>query len=215
MRNHERLCKENPNRQISPFVMYNKECTDHKRDIWNKGLNKENDERVAKQSKTLAERYEKGELISSQKGKPLTKEQKIHLSKVRKQYLKEHPDMVPYKINHHSKQSFPEKYFRDLFDTDRVLCKAISEYRVNLYSLDFAFPDIHLYIEIDGEQHYTDKRIIQHDKKRTSELEKLGWKVFRIRWSEYQKLSLEERYKIIKHIKALVAQLAEHLTSSE
>ena len=118
----------------------------------------------------------------------------------RKQYLLDNPEKVPYKLNHHSKQSYPEKYFREVFDNDDLLKTAISEYRVKLYSLDFAFPDIKFYIEIDGEQHYTDSRIVEHDKKRNLELEKLGWKSIRIRWSEYNKKSLDEKQEFIKYI---------------
>ena len=43
LRCHERLCKENPNRQESSWVKFN-----HKRGAWNKGLTKETDERVKK-----------------------------------------------------------------------------------------------------------------------------------------------------------------------
>lgn len=201
LRNHERLCKENPNRQISPFVKFNKECTDGKRNVWNKGLTKDTDSRVKQQSIILSNR------VSPFKGKHHSEESKQKLSMKRKQYLLDNPEKVPYKLNHHSKQSYPEKYFREVFDNDDLLKKAISEYRVKLYSLDFAFPDIKFYIEIDGEQHYTDSRIFEHDKKRNLELEEMGWKSIRIRWSEYNKKSLEEKQEIIKCIKAFVAQL--------
>lgn len=201
LRCHERLCKSNPNRQISSFVSYNKECTDGKRTIWNKGLTKDTDPRVKQQSIAMSNR------VSSFKGKHHSKESKQKLSMKLKQYLLDNPEKVPYKLNHHSKQSYPEKYFREFFDSDDLLKNAISEYRVKLYSLDFAFPDIKFYIEIDGEQHYTDPRIIEHDKKRNLELEKMGWKSIRIRWSEYNKKSLEEKQEIIKYIKTSVAQL--------
>lgn len=206
LRNHERLCKENPNRQISPFVNFNKECTDGKRNVWNKGLTSDTDSRVKQQSISLSNRYN-DDLVSSFKGKHHSEESKLKLSIARKKYLNEHPEKVPYKLNHHSKQSYPEKYFREVFDNDDLLKNAISEYRVKLYSLDFAFPDIKFYIEIDGEQHYTDSRIFEHDKKRNLELEEMGWKSIRIRWSEYSKKSLEEKQEIIKCIKASVAQL--------
>lgn len=201
LRNHERLCKLNPNRQISPFVNFNKECTDGKRNVWNKGLTKDTDSRVKQQSITLSNR------VSPFKGKHHSVESKQKLSMKMKQYLLDNPEKVPYKLNHHSKQSYPEKYFREVFDNDDLLKNAISEYRVKLYSLDFAFPDIKFYIEIDGEQHYTDSRIFEHDKKRNLELEEMGWKSIRIRWSEYNKKSLEEKQEIIKYIKESVAQL--------
>jgi very-short-patch-repair endonuclease len=73
-----------------------------------------------------------------------------------------------------------------------------------LYSLDFALPNIKFYIEIDGEQHYTDKRIVEHDKNRTDVLTNLGWSCYRIRWSEYQKLNFEEKQSIINKIKTII-----------
>lgn len=41
LRNHERLCKENPKRQESSWTKFNKE-----HEPWNKGLTKETDERI-------------------------------------------------------------------------------------------------------------------------------------------------------------------------
>ena len=52
LRNHERMCKQNPERQVSPFVKLNAE-----RGAWNKGLTAETDERVKKYGKTFSERY--------------------------------------------------------------------------------------------------------------------------------------------------------------
>ena len=59
LRNHERLCKNNPNRQESYIMKKNKQgnCT-----AWNKGLTKETDERVAKYAATYHNRIENGEI---------------------------------------------------------------------------------------------------------------------------------------------------------
>lgn len=53
LRNHERLCKLNPNRQQSSFCKYNKE-KDH---AWNKDLTKETSQSVAKGALSLKEWY--------------------------------------------------------------------------------------------------------------------------------------------------------------
>ena len=63
-----------------------------------------------------------------------------------------------------------------------------------------AFSDI----EIDGEQHYVDERIVESDKRRSRYLEDLGWTVFRIRWAEYQRMSLQEKQEVVDHIKKLI-----------
>lgn len=59
-------------------------------------------------------------------------------------------------------------------------------------------------LEIDGEQHYLDSKIAKSDLERTKYLESLGWTVIRIRWSNYQKLTLEEKKKLINDIKELM-----------
>jgi len=123
------------------------------------------------------------------KGRKLSDEHKKKLSENKKEYLIKNPDKVPYKLNHSSKISYPERYFLS------VLKGFDFQYKVpgTLYEIDFANPDKKIAIEIDGEQHYVDQRIIEHDIKRDQTLEDLGWKTIRIRWSHYKSLSLDER----------------------
>lgn len=52
LRNHERLCKSNPEHQVSSWIKFN-----HERGAWNKGLTKETDERVRRYGKTTSTRY--------------------------------------------------------------------------------------------------------------------------------------------------------------
>ena len=54
--------------------------------------------------------------------------------------------------------------------------------------------------------HYVDKRIAASDKDRDEFLKNLGWKVFRIRWANYQKLNLNEKRKIVEQIVELLDQ---------
>jgi very-short-patch-repair endonuclease/phage FluMu protein Com len=97
-------------------------------------------------------------------GRLHTEETKRKISEKRKQYLKNNPDKVPYKLNHSSKISYPEEYFLECFKK----YKNVSfQHRVNTYSLDFANVEEKLYLEVDGEQHYLDNRILKHDIKRT------------------------------------------------
>ena len=64
LRNHERLCKQNPRRQITHGG-------------WNKGLNKENNENIKKQSESLKLKYAEG-YTNPQKGKIGTFKGKHH-----------------------------------------------------------------------------------------------------------------------------------------
>lgn len=127
-------------------------------------------------------------------GRKLSEEHKKKISESRKKYLLIHPDKVPYKLNHKHKETAPEKYFKE------VLKGFISQYRPEgtLYEIDFANPGLKIGIEIDGEQHYVDDKIVEHDKIRTENLTKLGWKLIRIRWSYFQSLPFEQRQEIVK-----------------
>lgn len=121
---------------------------------------------------------------------------KEKISKIRKDFLIKNPDKIPYKLNHHSQEkSYPEKYFKKCFGN-----KFIEQYSVNLYSLDFADIEKRWDIEIDGNQHNSDQRIIKHDLKRNKILNDLGWNVIRINWSEFSKLNKENKVLIIKSL---------------
>lgn len=49
------------------------------------------------------------------------------------------------------------------------------------YRIDLAYPDHLLAIEVDGSQHEDDPDVVTNDAVRTAALERLGWKVMRIR----------------------------------
>lgn len=129
-------------------------------------------------------------------GRKHTTETKQKISKKRTEYLKNNPDKIPYVLNHSSKESYPESYFK------KLLINVIQEYKIpnTLYRADFANPNDKTIIEIDGEQHYVDKKIIEHDIKRDKILKDLGYNVIRIRWAHYQKLNHEEKCEIIKSL---------------
>jgi len=134
-----------------------------------------------------------------------TQKTKDKISRIRKAYLKKHPDQVPYLLNHYSKgDSYPEKYFTILFRKEGIKLK--KKYQVGLYQLDFADVKRKFDIEIDGSQHVCDQRIVKHDIERTKNLNKKGWKVYRILWSNYQKKTFEEKQKVIKKLKRFLCQ---------
>lgn len=197
---HKKLCDLYKNKIVQKYII----DENGKRKLapgcnaWNKGLKKETDERVKQHGETLSEGYKSGRLVNANTGTHHSDEHKKKISEGRKKYLNEHPDKVPYLINHHSKgDSYPEKYFKEVFDNENV------EYKQNYYQsgyfLDFAWPDKKLYLEVDGEQHYRDKRIVEHDKKRTQKLLEDGWTcLIRIRWSEYKGLNESQQKEFVK-----------------
>ena len=149
-------------------------------------------------SSTIVKAKQRGDFNSRNKSeaakiyprKPLTEQHKLNLSIARTKYLKENPDKVPYKLNHYSKgQSYPESYFEKWLLKEEI--SYISEQQVSIYSIDFRIGDIAL--EIDGEQHYVDERIVKSNFYRDEYLKSLGIETIRVRWAHYQKLSDEEK----------------------
>jgi very-short-patch-repair endonuclease len=151
-------------------------------------------------------RSEAGKLhIKTHGARKHTEETKKKISKIRIEYLKYHPDKVPYLLNHYSKgTSYPEKYFIKLFKNEGINLK--HHHRISLYELDFCDIEKKIDIEIDGEQHYLDQRIAKSDKRRTEYLESKGWKVFRIRWSDYQKMNRENKENYIQNFLSMIRE---------
>lgn len=130
--------------------------------------------------------------------KTLSEKTKKKISESRKKYLIKNPDKVPYKLNHYSKgSSYPENYFNYIFKKYNL--EFIKELPISYYSLDFAFNG-KINVEIDGEQHYLDKRILNSNGNRDIFLQNLGWETIRIRWSYYQKLSKKEKQIFIEKL---------------
>jgi very-short-patch-repair endonuclease len=127
-----------------------------------------------------------------------SEETKKKISDIRKKYLIDNPDKVPYRLNHSSKESYPEKYFSVIFDKRNIIVERY--FNVGIYELDFCIPEKKIDIEIDGSQHYYDEKIIESDKRRSEFLEKDGWDIVRINWAEYQKFDFEEKVKYIDYL---------------
>jgi very-short-patch-repair endonuclease len=125
--------------------------------------------------------------VGPTKGCTLTQEHKDKISKSRIKFLSENPHMVPYKLNHYSKgRSYAEEYWKTILDSNNLIYE--EQYQIGPYQLDFAFLDDKIDLEIDGDQHHLDPKIVASDNRRNEYLENLGWKIIRIKWSDYQKL---------------------------
>lgn len=165
---------------------------------WNKGLTKETDSRLAKTA-LLQSKIKKGK-----PNHPQTAETRAKISAARKKYIAEHPDQVPFKMHHSSEESYPERYFRLWLKKEKLL--EVQELQIDRYTLDFAWPDKKIYLEIDGNQHKLDW-MQEHDKIRTEYLNNLGWIcIGRVDWSWYQALCTKEKHKYLQNIKIAIEQ---------
>lgn len=118
---------------------------------------------------------------------PMSAETKKKISESRIKFLRENPHMVPYKLNHYSKgRSYAEEYWKTILDSNNLTYD--EQYQIGPYQLDFAFVADKIDLEIDGDQHHLDQRVVKSDIRRNEYLGALGWKTIRIKWSDYQKL---------------------------
>lgn len=111
-------------------------------------------------------------------GKTYTEERKVSHSKMRRDYLEQHPDKVPYRVNHSSKESYAEKSFRLLLETHNIVGWQ-QEMQFGRFTLDFAFESLRLDVEIDGSTHEL-SNVMSKDKIRDEYMEEKGWQVLRI-----------------------------------
>ena len=128
----------------------------------------------------------------------LSEETKKKISESRIKYLKEHPEKVPYLLNHYSKgESYPERYFDEIFRNKFEYKRFLP---ISYYHIDFAVVDKKIAIEIDGDQHYLDKKVVESDKRKNKFLINNGWDIIRIKWSDYQKMIKIEKEEYIKKL---------------
>lgn len=145
--------------------------------------------------------------------KPISEFTRKKISNSLTKYYIENPDKIPYRVYHSSNESYPEKYFTEVFENEKISYE--KEYRVKNYSLDFVILGKKIDIEIDGDQHHRDKRVMKNDARRNEFLESEGWKIIRIKWSDFQRLNTEEKNEYIRNLKSHIEGLLETLPSFE
>lgn len=116
------------------------------------------------------------------------------ISESRKKYLKENPDKHPWK-NKSKFKSIPCEHLKTIFVNKGI--KFIEEYTPltdHSYSIDIAFPDIKVGIEVNGNQHYNrDKTLADYYQERHDKIESEGWILYEIHYSKvYDSLFIEE-----------------------
>jgi very-short-patch-repair endonuclease len=152
------------------------------RKSWNKGLKKENDDRLKEQGKTYSKNLLSGKTKHSFKGKELSESHRNKISKSRIEYLIANPDKVPYLINHSSKMSYPEKIFKQALESAGIK-GWVYNYQNSIYQYDFGFPELMIDVEIDGGTHLTEK-VKKIDKRRDEFSKSQGWRILRFTATE-------------------------------
>jgi len=149
---------------------------------WNKGLTKETDERIRKGAEKHSQKIKEGLVIPSQTGKPLSEETKKKISDSMKKAHKEKRAHNIGECRWNNKPSYPESFFIKVIQNEFFDKKYTREYPFFKYSIDFAWVDKKLAIEIDGEQHETDIQQKHSDMRKDELLKENGWNILRIKW---------------------------------
>lgn len=97
----------------------------------------------------------------------------------RKKYLEQHPEKVPYRLNHSSNQSWPEQVFENALNRNNIVGWT-RRYMSGRYQYDFAFPLLKIDVEIDGETHLLEN-VKKIDNERDEWSRSQGWTVIRFK----------------------------------
>lgn len=113
-----------------------------------------------------------------------TDDEKLLMSIKRKKYLKLHPELHPWK-NKHKFKSIPCEKLKELLNNNNI--SYVEEYQPlknRFFSIDIAFPDKKIGLEINGNQHYnSDGTLKEYYQNRHNLIESDGWKIYEIHYS--------------------------------
>lgn len=103
---------------------------------------------------------------------------KLRIAKIK--YYQENPDKIPFKLYNYEEKSRPEKLFEHALSSSTISNSSnyVYEFKFNIYRFDFAWVDLKLDVEIDGDFHLKPERIIR-DELRDEFSIKNGWTVVR------------------------------------
>lgn len=129
-----------------------------------------------------------------------TIEERLHLSSVKKQFAKEHPD----KCNWKTSEKFispPCETLKEILSKNNFIFS--SEYTdstwTHAYSLDIAFVDIKLDIEVNGNQHYCGGQLKPYYQARHDYLTSQGWEVIELHFKDcYRQDKIERLLSILR-----------------
>lgn len=130
-----------------------------------------------------------------------SKETKNKMSILKKKFLKENPDKHPWK-NKNKHISIPCEFLKKILkDNGFTFHEEYCPLSNRFYSLDIAFINNKIALEINGNQHYnSDGTLKQYYLNRHNEIEKSGWKLYEIHYlNVYNKNFIEKLLDSIKN----------------
>ena len=181
-RNHERLCPKNPERNYVSHTLASNGYVP-----WCKGKTKETDPRLAKKSETYKSNVRNGKIKPSFLGKKLSEDHKKAISNSMKLAHSQNRAHNIGQSRWNNEHSYPEKWFIKVLENEFRMFENTeykTEYPFGRFSLDFAWPEKKLCIEIDGTQHERFEEYHKRDLAKDKLLKEQNWIVIRIPWKD-------------------------------
>ena len=145
---------------------------------WNFGLNKRQDARLQMAAEKASE------TMKARGGSLLSESTKRKLSESMK---RAHAEGRAWNIGMsrwNNRPSYPEEFFMKVIDNEFLDKNYVREYPLGKFSLDFAWVDKKLAIEIDGDHHERFEEQKRRDREKDLLAESQGWKILRLRWKD-------------------------------
>lgn len=122
--------------------------------------------------------------INRRFGHKHTEETRKKLSEIQKNYLKNNPDKHPWRKNTKFKSIPCERLKKILNDEDITFISEFNDPQWEFnYSIDIAFPNNKIGIEVNGNQHYNiDGTLTNYYQKREDYLKSLGWTIYQLHY---------------------------------
>jgi very-short-patch-repair endonuclease len=161
--------------------------SENRKTIWNKGKTKADHPGLKKASDSMIEKFKNGEMKVWSEGQPLPE---VTKKKISEAMIAAHQEGRAWNIGSsrwNNEPSYPEKFFMEVIKNEFNDKNYEREYPFSIYSIDFAWPDKKLAIEIDGDQHERFDEYKERDRKKDELLALNGWKVMRIKWKDFVK----------------------------
>lgn len=113
-----------------------------------------------------------------------SEETKKKQSKSRYAYMKKNPEKISWMLR--NQISYPEKVFMDALEKQGLFNKfeIVREKSFYPYFADFAFENVKVVVEIDGQQHFRYQERIDSDRKKDALIISMGWRVYRVKASQ-------------------------------
>lgn len=124
---------------------------------------------------------------------PMSEEGRRNISIARKKYLETHKEEHPWKKNTKFLSIPCENLKNKLKELNISFIEEYSPFTDYNYSLDIAFPDIKIGIEVNGNQHYNnDGTLREYYQKRHDIFISRGWSIYEIHYSKCYNIDLKD-----------------------